>query len=133
MAPPQPPLPTINSLLFQFSGSQISAPISESELGLSLTTTRQNVGSSCNGRGESGGVKLPAATVCAKTTCALAEVREKRLSQPVACAPEAKSASTTPLDSNDSRMLINAAITQCKPSGPPTATADWHYPPGPPY
>src|SRR5580698_693910 len=104
MAPPQPPLPTINSLLFQFCGSQISAPISESELGCRLTTTRQNVGRSGTGRGESGGVKLPAATLWAKTTCVLAEVRETRLAQPAACAPEAKSASATPMDSNDSRM-----------------------------
>src|SRR5436190_7588059 len=44
MTPAQPPPPTNSNLPFQFSGSQTSISIKESEVGLSVAATRQNGG-----------------------------------------------------------------------------------------
>src|SRR5690348_728180 len=74
MAPPQPPLPMASSLPFQpDSGSQNSALMSESVLGVRLAAIRQKAGSLSNGTAPPpGGRKVPSGSLNAPASTDLA-------------------------------------------------------------
>src|SRR3984885_13664945 len=89
MVPFQPPLPMAWKSLFQpEAGSQTSILISESLDGVKVAITRQKAGSPWKravfarpGPGVAGGVKAPAATLCADVMLTLGRLSLERLSQ----------------------------------------------------
>src|SRR6266850_2745718 len=98
MFPVQPPFPLASNLPFQpEAGSQTSILISESVDGRNVAATRQNSGRSRSTaagppapRPPAGGVKAPAAMVCASVIVLSGNFRPARLSHDAARAGEAQ-------------------------------------------
>src|SRR2546425_5622639 len=92
MFPVQPPFPLASNLPFQLeAGSQTSILISESVDGRNVAATRQNSGRSRSTaagppapRAPAGGVKAPAAMVCASVIVLSGNFRPARLSHDAA-------------------------------------------------
>src|SRR5215470_9810704 len=83
MTPAQPPLPTPWNLPFQpFTGSHTSTLMSESDVGLMVTATRQKSGSPLYKpvSRAPGGENWPAGTTCASVTVVSFNVSALRLS-----------------------------------------------------
>src|SRR5215471_4283868 len=110
MTPAQPPPPTNSNLPFQFSGSQTSILISESELGFNVAATRQRFGTRISvvggvrrrplgggGGGAGGGVKTPAGTDSAIVTVVLGSEMDFRFAQGVGAASAAPNNRTAKL------------------------------------
>src|SRR5882762_4700666 len=82
MVPAQPPLPTAWNFPFQSAaGSQTSILMSESDEGVSVAATRQNVGSwlNCGAAGSvPGGVNAPAGTIWARVIEVFGSARDDK-------------------------------------------------------
>src|SRR3989442_6334182 len=102
MFPVQPPFPLASNLPFQpEAGSQTSILISESVDGRNVAATRQNSGRSRSTaagppapRAPAGGVKAPAAMVCASVIVPFRNFQPARLSHDEARADSALESST---------------------------------------
>src|SRR5580658_2650276 len=113
MVPFQPPLPIAWKSLFQpETGNQTSTLISESLDGVKVAITRQNAGRLLKGArltgnppgGAGGGVKAPAATLCAELIVTLGRLSLDTLSQ---VDPPVGAATSVAAGSKNSREIEN--------------------------